>query len=72
MDKLDILDLKFEKAFSKVAEKLSKDPEHRSLIEISKMLIIAKEFYSTFNNDTEYNKIKNMESFLDCILDEHF
>lgn len=72
MDKLDILDLKFEKAFSKVADKLSKDPENLSIVEISQMIIIAKEFYLTFNNDTEYNKLKNMESFLDSILDEHF
>lgn len=72
MDKLDILDLKFEKSFSKVADKLSKDPENLFIVEISQMLIIAKEFYLTFNNDTEYNKLKNMESFLDSILDEHF
>ncbi len=72
MNKLDILDLKFEKAFSKIADKLSKDPENRSIIEISQMIIISKEFFLTFNADTEYNKLQNMESFLDSILDENF
>ena len=66
------LDKKFERSFIKIQEKIQKDPSNKDFLDILNMLNISKEFSSSFTEETPESVIKNIEIFLDSVIDSNF
>lgn len=67
-----ILDKKFERSFIKIQQKIQEDPSNEDFLDILKILNISKEFSSSFTEETPKSVIKNIEIFLDYVLDPNF
>lgn len=66
------LDKKFDLSFIKIQQKIQEEPSNKDFIDILNMLNISKEFSNSFTEETPKSLVKNIEIFLDSVIDSNF